>query len=369
MPKAFKMKDNIKLIAISLSFLFLAYIGIQLFVPSNIGNKQIEIEIPEGASYRQAIDILAKNNLIRDRNIFMLVGRIARIDKRIRAGYYVFWGNMSPIQVLEKLKSGKIIEYEITIVEGDSLVEIGRKLAYNKIMPLETFNSLTKDKGFLHSLGIDAPSLEGYLFPQTYKFAKGAKPAAVLKLMINKMRDEFNNELRARAEEIGWSENQVLTLASIIEREAKTDEERPLISAVYHNRIKKGMPLQADPTAIYGVKSNRHKITRSDLRKKTDYNTYVIKGLPPGPIASPGIKSIQAALYPAKVPYLYFVSKNDGTHHFSKTLSEHNAAIKRIKAMKESARLKKERLSASKASEKDSVPENSQTFGEVNKEG
>ncbi len=244
---------------------------------------------------------------------------------------------MSPIQVLRKLKSGRIIEYEITIFEGDSLLEIGKKFAYNKIMPQEVFNSLAKDKGFLHSLNIDAPSIEGYLFPQTYKFAKGAKPTAVLKLMVNKMRDEFNNELKERAEEIGWSENQVLTLASIIEREAKTDEERPLISAVYHNTIKKGMPLQADPTAIYGIKSNRHKITRNDLKKKTDYNTYVIKGLPLGSIASPGIKSIQAALYPAKVPYLYFVSKNDGTHHFSKILSEHNAAIKRIMAMKNQA--------------------------------
>lgn len=350
MLKVFKMKNNIKLIAIAISFLFLSYIGIQLFVPSNKGGSQIEVEIPEGSSYKQAIEILAKNNLIRDKNLFMLAGRIARLDKKIRAGYYVFWGNMSPIEVLKKLKSGKIIEYEVTIVEGDSLLEIGKKLAYNKIMPADTFNSLIKDKNFLNALNIEAPSLEGYLFPQTYKFAKGAKPSAVLKLMVNKMRDEFNNELRARAKEIGWSENQVLTLASIIEREAKTDEERPLISAVYHNRIKKGMPLQADPTAIYGVKSKRHKITKNDLRKKTDYNTYVIKGLPPGPIASPGIKSIIAALYPAKVPYLYFVAKNDGTHYFSKTLSEHNMAIKRIKEKKEAARLNTEQKPISQQS-------------------
>ncbi|GER93161.1 hypothetical protein A45J_0894 [hot springs metagenome] len=328
------MKNNVKLITIAISLLFLSYIGIQLFVPSNKGGKQIEIEIPEGATYKQAIDILAKNNLIRDKNLFMIAGRIARLDRKIRAGYYVFWGNMSPFEVLKKLKSGKIIEYEVTIVEGDSLLEISKKLAYNKIMPSDTFNSLIKDKGLLNSLNIEAPSLEGYLFPQTYKFAKGAKPVAVLKLMVNKMRDEFNSELKSRAKELGWSENQVLTLASIIEREAKIDEERPLISAVYHNRIKKGMPLQADPTAIYGVKSNKYKITKKDLRKKTDYNTYVIKGLPPGPIASPGIKSIIAALYPAKVPYLYFVAKNDGTHYFSKTLIEHNAAIKRLKTQR-----------------------------------
>ena len=123
-------------------------------------------------------------------------------------------------------------------------------------------------------------------------------------------------------------------MASIIEKEAITDEERPIISAVYHNRIKKRMPLQADPTAIYGVKSSKLKITRNDLRKKTPYNTYVIKGLPPGPIASPGIKSITAALYPANVPYMYFVSRKNGTHYFSKTIAEHNAAIKRIRSSK-----------------------------------
>lgn len=346
------MKNNIKLISAATFFLLVAYAAIQLLVPSNIGSKQIEIEIPEGTTYRQAIGILLKNNLIRDKNLLIVIGKIAGLDRKVRAGYYVFWGNMSPLQVFKKLKDGKIIENEITIIEGDSLMEIGRKLASNKIMPSEVFNSLAKDRGLLSSLNIDAPSLEGYLFPQTYKFAKGAKPVDILKLMINKLRDEFNSELRKRADEMGWSEKKVLTLASIIEREAANNEERYLVSAVYHNRLKKGMPLQADPTAIYGVKSYKHKITKNDLKKNTAYNTYVIKGLPPGPIASPGIESIRAALYPADVPYLYFVSKRDGTHHFSKTLREHNTAIKRIKIMRESA-IQKERLSADNISEKD----------------
>ena len=334
------MKPNFKIIALAISFLIVAYIGIQLFVPANIGSTQVEVEIPEGSSYKQAIGILVKNNLIRDKNMFIVLGKITGLQKKIRAGYYVFWGNMSPLQVFKRLGSGKIIEYEITVVEGDSLIEIGKKLASNKIMSSEDFKALATSRVFLDSFNIDGPSLEGYLYPQTYKFPKGAKPASVLKLMVNKLREEFNSELQDRAEKIGWSENQVLALASIIEREAKTDEERPLISAVYHNRLKKGMPLQADPTAIYGVKSYKNKITRDDLRKKTSYNTYVIKGLPPGPIASPNIKSIKAALYPANVPYLYFVSKNDGTHYFSKTLAEHNAAVKRLRALQQAARLK-----------------------------
>lgn len=325
----------------ALSVLFAAYVIIQLFVPARIGSTQIEVEVPEGSTFKQTVGILAQNNLIRDKNLFVIVGKIAGYDRKIRAGYYVFWGNMSPLQVFNKLREGKIIENEITIIEGESIYEVAKKMAANKIILLSRFMELANDKTFLNSLNINAPSLEGYLYPQTYKFPKGAKPENVLKLMVNKLREEFNDELRARAKEIGWTENQILTLASIVEREAATNEERPLISAVYHNRIKKGMPLQADPTAVYGIKSRRAKITSDDLRKKTNYNTYVIRGLPPGPIASPGIESIKAALYPADVPYIYFVSKNNGTHHFSKTLAEHNAAVKRLRMLQEEARARR----------------------------
>ena len=211
-------------------------------------------------------------------------------------------------------------------------MEIGPKLAERKLISSRDFNDLVTDDDFLESLNIDAPSIEGYIFPQTYKIPKGTSPKSVLRGMINKLREEFTVQFRERAKIMGWSENQILTMASIIEKEAITDNERATISAVYHNRIKKKMPLQADPTAIYGVKSSKLRITRNDLRKKTAYNTYVIKGLPPGPIASPGIKSITAALYPAKVPYLYFVSQKNGTHYFSKTWEEHSAAIRRIRA-------------------------------------
>ncbi len=326
------VRPNIKLFLAAFFLLPLIYIGSQLFIPSYIGSTQLEVQIPEGATYKQAINILYKNNLIRDKNIFIIMGRLTGLDRKIRYGYYSFWGKMSPFQVFRHLEEGKIIEYEVTIVEGDSLHEIGPKLAAAKIMTIDKFNQLVRDRDFLKLQGIDAPSIEGYLFPQTYKIPKGVNPKIVLKDMVSLFNAAYTDELRKRAKEIGWSENRVLTLASIIEKEAVTDQERPIISAVYHNRIKQGMPLQSDPTAIYGVKSSKHKITRNDLKKKTDYNTYVIKGLPPGPIASPGIKSIIAALNPAKVPYLYFVSQNNGTHYFSKTLAEHNAAIRRIRS-------------------------------------
>jgi UPF0755 protein len=326
------VKHNFKLFLTAFFLLPVIYISSQLFVPSYIGSTQLEVEIPEGATYKQAINILYKNNLIRDKNIFIILGKLTGLDRKIRYGYYSFWGKMSPFEVFRRLIEGKIIEYEVTIVEGDSLPEIGTKLAAAKIMTIDDFNELVRDRDFLEFLGIDGPSVEGYLFPQTYKIPKGVNPKTVLKGMVSLFRAAYTDELRTRAKEIGWSENRVLTLASIIEKEAITDKERPIISAVYHNRIKKGMQLQADPTAIYGVKSSKLKITKGDLKKKTEYNTYVIKGLPPGPIASPGIKSIIAALYPAKVPYLYFVSQNNGTHYFSKTWAEHSAAIRRIRS-------------------------------------
>ncbi len=334
------MKNNMRLILPAILLIFAAYVIMQLFVPSNIGSSiQVEVEIPQGATYKQAINILYTNNLIRDKNLFIVLGKLSGLDKRIRYGYYSFLGKMSPFQVFKILRSGKIIEYEVTVVEGDTLLEIGKKLAALKFTDIDTFNELVKDRDFLDALKINGPNIEGYLFPQTYKIPKGAPLKNILRLMVETLRGEYSDELTKRMNKIKWDENKVLTMASIIEKEAITDEERPLISAVYNNRLKKGMQLQADPTAIYGVKSSRERITIRDLKKKTDYNTYVIKGLPPGPIASPGMKSIKAALYPANAPYLYFVSQGNGTHYFSRTWEEHALAVKRLRAMQNDSRV------------------------------
>jgi UPF0755 protein len=328
------MKRNIILILAIVILLYGIYIAAEMLIPLPIGNKNMEIEIPKGATFRQAIDILSRERLIRDKNIFLFIGRISGLDRKIRAGYYSIYGSMSPLDIFRILKKGQIIEYEITIVEGDSLTEIAEKLSEKGIIHTEDFMQLATDKDFLSSYDIDAPSFEGYIFPDTYKIPKGMNPEEAVGMMINKMREEYSGELTVRTSELGFSEREVLTLASIIEKEAATDEERPLISAVYHNRLKKRMPLQADPTAVYGIKSFGEKIIESDLRRKTPYNTYVIKGLPPGPIASPRMKSILAALYPAKVSYIYFVSNNDGTHTFSVTPEEHRLAVESYRAKK-----------------------------------
>ncbi|MCE5312695.1 MAG: endolytic transglycosylase MltG [Nitrospiraceae bacterium] len=317
-----------KIILFAIPLLFVIYVGVQLFVPLHVNNLQVEVQIPEGANYKQAVSILAQNELIRDKNLFLLLGKIINADKKIKAGYYTFFYQMSPLKAFRTLLAGKIIEYEVTIVEGDSLYEIGKKLAAAKIMSENDFNRLKDDESLLEELEIYAPSFEGYLAPQTYRFPKGAQPSGVFKYMVNTQRESYPDDFKKLAEKRKMTENEIMTLASIIEREAATDSERPIISAVFYNRLRKGMPLQADPTAIYGIKNYSQKVTKNDLRKKTPYNTYVIKGLPPGPISSPGKKAIIAALKPADVKYLYFVSNRDGTHKFSTSLAEHNEAVR-----------------------------------------
>lgn len=321
------MKRNNSIILVSIVILCAIYVAADFFVHLPIGNKSIEIEIPKGTNFRQAVEILSKEGLVRDKNLFIVIGRISGLDRKMKAGFYSIHGSMSPFDIFRMLKNGRIIEYEITIVEGDSLREIGEKLSEKNIIDKDGFIKLSSDEEFLASHEIDAPTFEGYLFPDTYKIPKGMDPKDAIGMMIIRMHERYSGELRVRTSDLGLSEREVLTLASIIEKEAATDGERPLIAAVYHNRLRKGIPLQADPTSIYGIKSFREKITERDLRRKTPYNTYVIKGLPPGPIASPGIKSIIAALYPAKAPYLFFVSNNDGTHSFSVTPGEHQAAV------------------------------------------
>jgi len=322
------MKKNYVLVAAALVLIFLIYSAVEMFIPLPFGNKPIEFEIKRGATFGQVVKELSERGLVRDRWVIYVLGRALGVDRRIKAGYYSLWGSMTPWQIFTAIRKGKIIEYEITVVPGDSLREIETKFTSLKITDSEEFQRLCTDTAFLQSLDVDAPSLEGYLFPDTYKFPKGLDAQDILIIMVNRLREQFDDGMMARQMEIDIPEREVLTMASIVEKEAITDKERPIIAGVYYNRLKKRMLLQADPTAIYGVKASREKITRDDLLRKTPYNTYVINGLPPGPIASPGLRSIQAALNPADVPYLYFVSNNDGTHNFSVTLSNHENAVR-----------------------------------------
>lgn len=328
------MRKNIQFIAVCLLVVFFVYVAAELIIPLPAGSDTKEIYIPKGTTFRQAIEILAIDNLVRDKNLFLFFGRLTGLHKKIRAGYYSLSGVVTPIDVLRLLRAGRIVERTVTIIEGDSLYEIAERLSEKNIVDKDTFKSLSSDKDFLASYNIDAPSIEGYIYPDTYHMPKGIDPQEAVGQMVDSMRSKYPSDFWDRAEELRLSEREVLTLASIIEKEAVIDSERPLISAVYHNRLRKKMPLQADPTAVYGIKSSRLRITLNDLKRKTPYNTYVIKGLPPGPIASPSIESIKAALRPANVPYLYFVSNNDGSHKFSVTVREHNKAVEAYRSKK-----------------------------------
>lgn len=315
-----------RFLAISLGLLAAFFIHLSFFMPLSPTEKWKEVLIPEGSTYREGIRILKKEGFIKNEILFLVLGRLTMMDRRLRAGYYNLNTSMTPWEVFETLWKGRIVQFAITIPAGSTLEDIREKFLKAGLIDEESWQ-LVYDPDFLKTLGVDAPSLEGYIFPDTYNFAKGMGPEDIFKLMVQRMRENFDQSMRKRAEELGMSENEVLTLASIIEKEAIFDRERPLISAVYHNRLKRGMKLQADPTVLYGVKKKGRRIGYRDLRRETPYNTYVINGLPPGPIASPSRESIKAALYPAPVDYLFFVSKNDGTHYFSRTVDEHERAV------------------------------------------
>jgi UPF0755 protein len=254
--------------------------------------------------------------------------RLSGRDRSIQPGTYRFETAVDMATILERLAAGAS-PIEVTIPEGLTVREIASVLATHGLGSREAMHCLADDPEFLLAAGVPGPQLEGYLFPDTYRFAPGTDVREVLTTMVRHFHDRFDAERHRRAAERGLSVNEVLTLASIIEKETGKPEERALIAAVFTNRLRIGMPLQSDPTVIYGLPAFDGDLTRADLAHPSPYNTYVVGGLPPGPIANPGLAAIDAALAPAASPALYFVSRNDGSHAFSTTLAEHNRAVGR----------------------------------------
>jgi UPF0755 protein len=285
--------------------------------------------IPEGSTFQQVASILKAEQLIRSRWAFLWLGKTRDIDRKIRPGEYELDGSMAAKEILAKLLAGRVVMHPVTIPEGYTLAQIAEVLATQNVTDTNEFTRLVRDRPFITTLGIDADSLEGYLFPETYSFARATKAKDVIKAMVDGLRQVWGSELQAQAARMNLSLHQVLTLASVIEKETGAKEERELIAAVFHNRLRKKIPLQSDPTVIYGLPAFDGNIHKRDLSSLSPYNTYRVQGLPPGPIGSPGADSLRAALFPAQAPYLYFVSRNDGTHHFSSTLAEHNQAVEK----------------------------------------
>ncbi len=303
--------------------LFFEYLG----RPLNPHLGTVTIQIPRGANFSRISAILEKANLVDHRRAFYVLVRLKDASRQIKAGEYELTGAMTPVELIETLKAGSVKEYRVSIPEGFTMVQIADRLEACGVADSKVFLGRAGDEKLLAGLDIPAKTAEGYLFPDTYVITKSMDEVEILRYMTGRFRKEITPAMRTRARELGFSLHEMLTLASIIEKESALEEEKPLISAVFHNRMKRGMRLQSDPTVIYGIKDFNGNITRDDLKRNTPYNTYRIKGLPPGPICNPSASSIGAALYPSNVKYLYFVAKNDGSHQFSSDLSTHDKAV------------------------------------------
>ena len=293
--------------------------------------KEVLFEIAPGSTFRQICKDLAAQNLVRFSWSLDIISRFKRVDKQIRAGEYALNKAMRPTEVLQTLVAGKIFERKVMVKEGASIWEIGKLVEDAGLMPKADFNAAIVNPDYLRQAGIPAESgsFEGYLFPETYSFSRPIDAKRIIWTMLKQGEDNWKPEFTMRTDELKMTRHEILTLASIIEKESGENiSEQPMIGAVFHNRLRQGMKLQADPTVIYGIQNFDGNLTRAHLDTPTPYNTYTNFGLPPGPIANPGLTAIKAALYPAESPALYFVSNREGGHVFSETLDQHNQAVR-----------------------------------------
>jgi UPF0755 protein len=285
------------------------------------------VEIPPHRRFLDVARILDRAGVIRSPLGFMLLTLVRGNMRSLKSGEYQIPPGANTVAVLTMLAGGQVLQHTVVLHEGDTAAELATQLAAEGLASADEVIRLTHDPLFLRTLDIPADSLEGYLFPDTYQFVKGMTPEEILGRMVARMRERVSGDILAAARARNLSFHQLLTLASIIEKEAVDRSEMPLISGVFWNRLRLEMPLQADPTVQYAVGKERRRLTRDDLLVESPFNTYRNLGLPPGPIASPGVAAIRAAVTPASVPYLYFVAIDDRRHRFSITLADHNAAV------------------------------------------
>ncbi len=298
-----------------------------LHLPAKSLPEKKQFFIPRKTGAFQVARLLQFEGVVRNASEFYLLGLLKHSLHRLQAGEYAFSTLESPEEVLEKIVNGKVVIYSITLPEGSTVRDVAAIVAKDGLTGSGQIIEAARNPKLAKSLGIKADGLEGYLFPDTYRFKKPVCGASIVSRMVARFRQKLPAGWQAREKELGMTLNEIITMASIIEKEAKVDSERPVISGVFYNRLKIKMPLQSDPTAVYDLPGFSGPVTPADLKRQSPYNTYLVKGLPPGPICNPGAKSIMAALYPANVPYLYFVSNHNGTHTFSVTLEEQQKAI------------------------------------------
>jgi len=316
------------LLYVALGLLMAASIHVYSFLHTPITPvKPVQVEIIPGKGAWEIAQTLEQNGVISHAGTFMGIAAVMGKAKHLQAGSYVFEGTHAPLEIMEILFRGRTLRYRITIPEGYTLFQIADSVSTAGLMPRDKFLSGARNRASMDFFRISAPSMEGFLFPDTYYLAPHMTPLEIMAKMVGRLRSVYTPDMDQRAKELGMSKLQAITLASLIEKEASARSDKPLISSVFHNRLKKGMRLQSDPTVVYGIDGFTGRIGPDDLLRESPYNTYRQKGLPPGPICSPGLESIKAALWPARTDYLYFVARGDGTHSFSSSLQEHNRAI------------------------------------------
>ncbi len=287
-----------------------------------------DISFPAGSGIRKLANKLKDGGVIRSSWHFVLMTRLRGDSHHLKAGEYRISDAMTPDDILSKIVSGDVDYRKFTLPEGYSIYQAAELLEQKGYFKKNVFLDKCCDKVLLAHLGIKEASAEGYLYPATYNLSRVGGEEQLLEQMIGQFNKAYSG-IKGWEEAGSFSRHDVVTLASMIEKEAVSANEKPIISSVFHNRLRIGMPLQSDPTAVYGVRSFSGKVSKADIMRPSPYNTYLNKGLPPGPIGNPGKDAVQAAINPAKSDFLYFVARQDGTHQFSRTLEEHNRAVRR----------------------------------------
>ena len=314
--------------------ILLAFYSLILLWPQGNPYDSVKVTIPKGASLKEVSTTLQDYNIIRNERSFLLAVKTLGYEKDMPAGRFKLVKASTNFDIIDQLVNGIQVNKRVTILEGWTIDVIAEEL-YDKIgIDQDEFKSACTNELLLWKWGISEKTVEGYLFPNTYLFSEEEDVQDIIGRMINEYKQRITLEFRDRMQELGMEEKEIITLASIIEGEAIYDKERAIISGVYHNRLNIGMRLQADPTIQYIIDDSPRRLLNKDLKIKSPYNTYLNKGLPPGPINNPGIESIKAALYPAETDYIYFVAKGDGYHTFSRTKEEHNIAKKKFQKIR-----------------------------------
>lgn len=321
-------------VAVVIPLLLSAWFSFEFYFAPKTSPKKIFFVVDKGQGVHDIAQNLKEKGVIKNRQSFLLGYNIYYSSKSLKAGEYMFNLPMSPKDILKMLTDGKVYLHSLTIPEGLTRKDIARHLESLHFTDEEEFLAASSKTEIISSLDKETANLEGYLFPETYHFPKGISAEKIISTLVSQFKEVFSEVWQKRAGEIKMTPREVVILASLIEKETSLPEEKKLVSAVFHNRLKIRMKLDCDPTIIYVLKeegSFKGHLLKKDLKLKSPYNTYRNRGLPPGPICSPGRESLEAALYPAQEKYLYFVSKKDGSHHFSTSFKDHQNAVRRYR--------------------------------------